>query len=103
MVTAVLNVFFRDIGHVIEPILVMLMYGSPIIYDRFDERIPEHIRVILGFNPFTHFIEIGRKTIFGGPGVNLRDLLILSILAVVSLLLGIIVYRFKRKQIIFAL
>lgn len=98
---SVLNVFFRDVGHVIEPVLVMLMYATPIIYDRRDPRIPAYIQKILGFNPFTHFVEVGRKTIFGGESVTFMDIGMLMIIASTALTIGFFLYRKFKYKIIF--
>ncbi|RZM17918.1 MAG: ABC transporter permease [Pedobacter sp.] len=52
-----LNVFFRDIGHTLDPIMSLFFYASPIVYDRHGGNFSEKIVMLLGLNPFTHFIE----------------------------------------------
>jgi len=103
LVVATLNVFFRDIGHVIEPVLVLLMYGTPIIYDRTNPALPPKVRMLLGLNPFTHFVEAGRKTIFGGGHVTLEEMAILVLCSAVSLATGCLIYKRRKSKIIFAL
>jgi ABC-2 type transport system permease protein len=103
LLLAVANVFFRDVGHIVEPTLQMLMYATPIIYDRDNPVIPEKLRTILGINPFTHFVEAGRKTIFGGQPIELAEMAFLASMATVSLVAGILVFRWQKSRIIFEL
>ena len=104
LVLATMNVFFRDVGHVIEPALQMMFYATPVIYARDHPMIPERVAYLLGFNPFTHFIEVGRASIFpASQPVGVMDLLLVTALAAASLLVGIVVYRRARLRFIFEL
>ena len=104
-----LNVFFRDVGHVIEPVLNILFYATPIIYSRElfqntdDPAATNKINLVLSLNPFTHFVEAGRKTVFGGGQISVQEFLILFGLAAVSLTVGTLVYRYHRSKFIFSL
>ena len=62
---ATLNVFFRDVGHVLEPLLQITFYATPIIYDRSHSSLPAEFKNILSLNPFTHFIEAARAILLG--------------------------------------
>ena len=100
---ASLNVFFRDVGHVVEPLLVMVMYATPIIYDRKSPHVPDKVKTLLGLNPFTRFVESGRDAIFVTTENALRGLPLLLVLSLGSLAVGITVYRLVHKRIIFAI
>lgn len=99
-----LNVFFRDISHVLEPVLQILFYATPIIYSRSVPGIHDKAANILKFNPFMYFIEFGRSLLFNSPDVitNLHYILI-PLLSFSSLLIGAIVYKKSKKKIIFNL
>ncbi|MCX6123400.1 MAG: ABC transporter permease [Proteobacteria bacterium] len=98
-----MNVFFRDVGHVMEPVLVILMYGSCILYDRNQPSVPDKIRRILEWNPLTHFVEAGRSSLFWSQPIDGREWLILLMLAALSLALGLLTYHFNRDRFIFSL
>jgi ABC-type polysaccharide/polyol phosphate export permease len=98
---SVLNVFFRDVGHVLEPILQLTFYATPIIYSRELVAIPESIRVFLGFNPFVHFIEGFRSSLVLGQFPTSGAFLAMFACTVLSLFTGAMVYKRARRKIIF--
>lgn len=99
---SVVNVFFRDVSHVIDPLLMLTFYATPVIYDRNAPEVPELGRWLLGLNPFTHFIEAFRAAMFGGAyHVSALGLLLLAGMAVGSMALGLWVYKVNVKKLIF--
>lgn len=98
---ATANVFFRDVMHVMEPVIQLLFYATPIIYDRSNPMIPPTIRYILGLNPFTRFVELFRATIFLPSSSSIALLIVLTVLSAVVLILGALVYRVNRNQLTF--
>lgn len=101
---SVLNVFFRDVSHVLEPLLTLTFYATPVIYDRHASAIPEAVRGLLLLNPFTHFIEAFRAVMFGGVyHVNVQEFALLLAMSVGSMAGGLLLYKNLRKKIIFYL
>ena len=100
---ATLNVFFRDVSHVMEPVLNLVFYATPILYDRNSDMVPDHIATLLLLNPFTHFIEAFRAVIFKSQPITLSSVAIMVVLAGVSLTFGLFLYRRYRSQLIFHL
>jgi ABC-type polysaccharide/polyol phosphate export permease len=101
---SVLNVFFRDVAHVLEPLLTLTFYATPVIYDRHASAIPERVRDLLLLNPFTHYIEAFRAVMFGGTyHVTLGELVLLTAMSSCSLILGLLIYKNGRRKIIFYL
>ncbi len=99
---SVVNVFFRDVSHVIDPLLMLTFYATPVIYDRSAPEVPEIGRWLLGLNPFTHFIEAFRAAMFGGLyHVTVMELARLVAMAVISMSLGLWVYKANAKKLIF--
>ncbi len=95
---ASLNVFFRDVSHVLEPLMTLAFYATPVIYDR--GVLPEKISRLLGFNPFVHYIEAFRAIIFPGVRpVSATDLTILACLSIVSLIGGSLIYKKAKRKI----
>lgn len=101
---SVLNVFFRDVSHVLEPLLTLTFYATPVIYDRHASAIPDYVRELLLLNPFTHYVEAFRAAMFGGSyGVSLGEIALLATMSAVSMGAGLVIYKLNRKNIIFYL
>lgn len=98
-----LNVFFRDIAHVLGPILTLVFYATPVIYDRSNPALPEYVRELLLYNPFSHYIECFRGAIYSGDAGILSRLPWLYGFAFVSLFIGFSIYRVARNRILFRL
>lgn len=97
---ASLNVFFRDVAHVLEPVMTLLFYATPIIYDRQSASMPENISSILSLNPFVHFVEAFRSTMFpGATPITWMQIGLLVGMAGVSLALGGFVYKRVKTKI----
>lgn len=101
LILSCLNVFFRDIQHVLEPVLSLVFYATPIIYDRRGSNIPSYVSDILGLNPFTHFVEVFRSSILRGSSIEGKQIAIILVLPIVSLSLGVFVYRKTRRNLLF--
>ncbi|MEI8024984.1 MAG: ABC transporter permease [Pseudomonadota bacterium] len=96
-----LNVFFKDVGHVLEPVLQLVFYATPIIYDRHNPSIPEYAARLINLNPFTHYIEAMRSCLIYGEFPSLVEFLIMSVSTGVSLAIGFVIYKKAKKKIIF--
>ena len=97
---ASLNVFFRDVAHVLEPLMTLTFYATPVIYDRHQGTMPEKITQLLGLNPFVHYIEAFRATVFPGVRpISFTDLLFLTGLSITSLVIGGLVYKKSKRKI----
>jgi ABC-type polysaccharide/polyol phosphate export permease len=96
-----LNVFFKDVGHVLEPVLQLIFYATPVIYDRHNPNIPEYAARLLNLNPFTHYIEAMRSCLVYGKFPDAVEFLIMSISSGVSLTIGFVIYKRTKKKIIF--
>lgn len=100
---AIANVYFRDVSHVLEPVLTLVFYATPIIYDRSGDYMPSRFREVLNFNPFVHFVEVFRSTMFAGASFNPKQLVVLVVLCLLSLTMGAIVFKKFKREIIFRL
>ena len=98
-----MNVFFRDVAHVMESVIQLLFYATLIIYDRRNPMIPENIKEILGLNPLTRFVEFFRDVLFKTTEFDFRILLILVFASLISLAVGAITYKKNRTKIAFKL
>ncbi len=84
-------VYFTDVREMYGVALMALMYLTPVIYPR--NIIPARFAWLLELNPLTYFIEIVRAPIHSGALPPMRSLLIATIAAIVSAVLGWTVFR----------
>jgi ABC-type polysaccharide/polyol phosphate export permease len=97
------NAFFRDVGHVLEPIMNIVFYATPIVFDRKNALIPEKLSILLTLNPFLHFLEAFRSALIGTERINVSNLSMLFLISFVSLVFGLLIHSKVRRRIIFAL
>lgn len=79
------NLFYRDVKHVLNLILMTWMYLTPIMYDM--DIFPPRWRWIFQINPMAVFVNAYRQVILGGGLPNFRSLaigLVLSLIVCVS-------------------
>ena len=99
LVLGSMNVFFRDVAHVIDPVLQVVFYATPIIYPM--SLVPEKFRDILELNPILHFIDGFRASIFDGQFISGQSWAILALLSFVSVSLGALVFGKNRDKFLY--
>ncbi len=87
-VLAAVNVFVRDLGHLVGIVVLMLMMASPIAYT--EEMIPEPLRPLLYLNPLYYPIVLYRKIFL----FDTFDWGLFAVFAVISLLQFVGGYHF---------
>lgn len=98
---ASLNVLFRDVSHMLEPILNMVFYATPIIYPI--DVIPERYRWLLDLNPVAYYIKAIRSLMYERTIPDPKLLAILFGLAAVSLGQGLLVHQKTKQKFIYRL
>jgi ABC-type polysaccharide/polyol phosphate export permease len=95
---ATFTVFFRDVRHLAEVALQMLMYLSPVFYDL--QMLGQHdawwfraFRLSLRVNPLWYLLELVRDPVYYGRLPSLQTVGIASAAALAALLLGFAVFR----------
>jgi ABC-type polysaccharide/polyol phosphate export permease len=64
LVTSVLTVFYRDMRYIIEPLLLVLFYASPILYPV--NAVPASLRTVYGLNPLVGILSFQHDVMFVG-------------------------------------
>ena len=93
-----LNVKYRDVRYTIPFLTQLWMFATPVAYP--SSLVPAHYRWLLGLNPMAGVVEGFRWALLGKaspPG----PLLVVSIVAVIVLLIGGLMY-FRRTEATFA-
>jgi len=92
-----LNVFFRDINHLMAVILQLWMWCSPIVYTI--EVVPERYRHLFWFNPVYPYILAIREALLEGRVAAATTWLAMLGWAAVATLLGLLVLSRLRHEI----
>ncbi len=96
-----ISVRFKDVGHMLEPVLMIGFYGSPVIYPL--SAVPENYRFIMALNPMSHFLDGLRSTLYTGTTPSAEAWLGMVLAALVSVLLGTTVYNLRRNRFVYDL
>lgn len=90
LILAAFNLFYRDIQHLLNLILLLWMYLTPVIYPT--ELFPQRYAWIFQINPMSVFINAYRQVILAGSPPNLVSLGIGLLLSVLMVIVGQIVF-----------
>jgi lipopolysaccharide transport system permease protein len=102
---ATLTVFFRDVRHLAEVLLQVVMYLSPVLYDLRmlgDRNLWwfGYFKSFLAANPMTYLISLVREPVYYGRVPEPLTLLIATAWAVASLLFGFAIFsRLESRHI----
>ncbi len=110
LLLAVMNVYFRDTEHLLTIVLQVWMYLTPIIYpinliqvqsDNIGGLLGTTIRFIdiYEINPMVKFVQVFRELLYDGRLPDGPTLLACAIWAVVSLAVGLWVFRINEKKL----
>ena len=80
------TVFYRDIRHFTEILLMLLFWLTPIIYDI--RTVSDSLKTVLYMNPLSYFILAYQDVLYRNVFLSLDQLIVLLILTFLSLLLG---------------
>jgi len=98
MALAVLNVFFRDLGHLLGVLLMFWFWVTPVFYSL--DMIPVKLRWVFQMNPMTAYIAFYREIIFKA-GVPASSLFIqIFFWAFFCLILGFWVFAQLESEIL---
>lgn len=92
---AALNVFLRDLGHIVSILILLLMVASPIAYTA--EMVPEQLMPLMYVNPLYYLIQLYRGCLVQGE-VPAQSLFVFAILSVGIFWAGFRVFM-KFKQV----
>lgn len=98
MILATINVFFRDMQHLYSIVLLIIMYASAIFYS--PDIIDAKYAGILNLNPIFPIISVFRDCILYGRVTYAYSWVLISIYALVSMSIGILVFYKKQDEFI---
>ena len=92
-----LQVFFRDTAQMVGYVLMVLFYGTPIVYPLALVH-QDSLRTVLQWNPLTRLVEAFRDVLLRGQAPPLGDLALLALTGAVVTWLGLTVFNRSRAQ-----
>lgn len=90
-----INVYIQDTEYIIQFVINMLFYGTPILYPV--TLFPEGLRFLLYLNPFTHIVTAYRDIFMYHTLPNIYSLLYVLIIAIICFVLGMVIFRKLEK------
>lgn len=94
-------VYFRDLTHIIQILLMGLFYLTPIMYPV--DFLSGQLLTLIKVNPFYYFIQLFHTIIFQHSVPDLSNWLICLLLGFLSFVVGIFVFAAKDKDVIYRL
>ncbi len=99
MILATLNVFFRDIEYIWSVFTMLIMYASAIFYQT-DRVVNTGNGWVFNINPVFMCISNFRNSVLYGTAINMQYCVTSSIVAVVLLLVGIVMFNKQQDKFI---
>jgi len=96
MFLSVFGVYFRDLKNLIQFILRVWLYLSPVLYSL--DRIPPRLHLFFLLNPIASVIVMYRDIFMNRGGLELRSFIILSIETTATLIIGYTFFRIHEKR-----
>jgi len=93
-----LHVFFRDVGQLWAVLLNLWFWGTPIVYHM--DILPEPARAIIQWNPLTPLFQSYQRIVLEGVRPSLGSLLFPAVVALVSLVAGLLCFRRLSGQMV---
>ena len=90
-----INVYIQDTEYIIQFVINMLFYGTPILDPV--TLFPEGLRFLLYLNPFTHIVTAYRDIFMYHTLPNIYSLLYVLIIAIICFVLGMVIFRKLEK------
>ena len=95
-ITSSLTVYARDLEHIISVLLLVMFYGTPIVYSM--EMVPASMRQFLALNPMTPIINAYRDILFYQKMPDISTLGMIIGISIVVFGFGLIIFRKLQKN-----
>ncbi|MCP3794777.1 ABC transporter permease [Paenibacillus sp. FSL M7-0802] len=92
------TVFFRDLKYLYEVLLTAWMYFTPQFFPM--SIIPDNLKIVFELNPLYYTLQMFRDVVMYGVTPTLQQHLICASIGVVTLIIGLLVFRRKQDDFI---
>lgn len=94
-ILSAVEVFVRDLEHIVGFVLSMAFYVTPILYKA--EQVPERLRFILKLNPMAYIIDTYRDIFYYGTVPNIGSLVVVLVFSILLVFLGYNIFNKLQK------
>lgn len=103
MIVSMVNVYFRDLFHMVQVGMTGLFYLTPIVYPL--EFVPQGslLYYVLTMNPVLYFVELFHSIIYRAEFPSFEAWVICVGLTLLSMFLGLQIFSLKEKSVIYRL
>lgn len=98
LIIGVINVFLRDVGHLIPIVLQTLFWFTPIVYP--ENIIPEQYRHLLSLNPLYPITNAYQQILVYNAKPDLNGLLMITGIALVVMLFSLFLFRRSSSEMV---
>jgi ABC-type polysaccharide/polyol phosphate export permease len=95
---AILGAYFSDTGNVLNFVLRLLFYMSPLFY--YPENVPKRFLLFYNLNPFSYFFAYLRGALIYNTGPDASGLLYLVALALITFVVGFAVFARYEMRVV---
>lgn len=95
LITSAINVYVRDAEYIINFLVSMIFYATPVLYST--TLFPEKVRWLLKLNPMTTIIDCYRDVLFYKSMPHLKSLIVVLICSIILFLLGVRIFKKLEK------
>ena len=96
LLASALDVYYKDVKHILEVMLNLWFWLTPIIWPLY--LVPEKLQDYVYLNPFTAFVQAYRDIILHNKFPNPLILTILVVTGILVFLLGALVFQKKQRR-----
>ena len=98
LAVSIMNVFFRDVGQIVDVVLQFMFWGTPIVYSI--GIIPDWAKTLIYLNPMAHFVKIYQKIMVEFVPPTLDELLFLLMITIISLFVGVTLFKRHENEMV---
>lgn len=98
LIITTLNVFYRDVQHIVSMVLMLLFYLTPIFYQ--PQEVSENFRILYTLNPIAVLIQSYRAIFFYGTAPGWGSILFSGVVSIIVCGLGYLIYSSRLHDVI---
>jgi lipopolysaccharide transport system permease protein len=98
IIVGVLNVFFRDVGHLFGVFLQFWFWGTPVVYPA--AILPEKVQSLMALNPMYSFVSAYQGILVSGAWPRWLDLLPMTVVSSVLCIFAVRLYRKRSGEMV---
>jgi lipopolysaccharide transport system permease protein len=91
-----LNVFFRDVQHLVGNFLTLLFFMCPVVYPV--SAVPEKFRFLITYNPFAALTQFYQELLIEGVVPSAEAVLYVAVMCMVAGVIGVTVHRHYQER-----